>query len=129
MEIDKIALIYLKDKKILGTLSYGKTNFYLPGGKRQESETDKETLIRECKEELNVDIKEDTIKYYGTFKALADLKDVLVKMTCYTASFDGNPIPSSEISEIKWLTFKDLDKVSLVDTIIFKDLKEKGLLE
>ena len=69
--IDKIALIYLKDGKILATLSKGKDKYYMPGGKREEGETNEQTLIRECKEELNVNIKKDTIKYYGTFEAQA----------------------------------------------------------
>ena len=61
-EIDKIALLYLKDGQILSTLSKRKDTYYLPGGKRELNETDEQTLIRECKEELTIDIKEDTIK-------------------------------------------------------------------
>ena len=63
-----------------------------PGGKREGNETDEETLIRECKEELDIDIKRDTIKYYGTFEAQAHGKaeGILVKMTCYMAEFEGN---------------------------------------
>ena len=68
-KIDKIALIYIKDKKILSTLSKGKDTYYLPGGKREESESDEETLIRECKEELTIDINKNTIKYYETIEA------------------------------------------------------------
>ena len=56
-EIDKIAFIYIKDSKILSTLSKGKDTYYIPGGKREENETDEETLIRECKEELTINIK------------------------------------------------------------------------
>ena len=48
--IDKIALIYVKDKRILCTLSKGKDIYYLPGGKREKDESDTDTLIRECKE-------------------------------------------------------------------------------
>ncbi len=33
-EIDKIALIYVKDGQILSTLSKGKDTYYLPCGKR-----------------------------------------------------------------------------------------------
>ena len=66
-EIDKIAFIYLKENKILSTLSKGKDTYYIPGGKRENNETDEETLIRECKEELSIKIKKETIKYYGTF--------------------------------------------------------------
>lgn len=104
-EIDKIALIYIKDKKILMTLSKGKDTYYLPGGKREKDESDKETLIRECEEELNVEIDAKTIKYYGTFQAQAHGKTegIIVKMTCYIADFTGKIKPSAEIEKIKWL--------------------------
>ncbi len=130
--IDKIAFIYLKDGNILSTLSKGKDTYYIPGGKREPNETDEETLIRECKEELSINIKRDTIKYYGTFEAQAHGKaeGILVKMTCYTAEFDGELTPDSEIQEIKWLNYSNLDvKISPVDTIIFKDLYDKGLIK
>ena len=129
-EIDKIALLYLKDGQILSTLSKGKDTYYLPGGKRELNETDEQTLIRECKEELTIDIKEDTIKYYGTFKAQAHGKaeGIIVKMTCYTAEFIGEIKPSSEIQEIRWLNYKDIDIISPVDKLIFKNLHEKGIL-
>ena len=91
-EIDKIAFIYVKDGKILSTLSKGKDTYYIPGGKREENETDEETLIRECKEELTIEINKNTIKYYGTFQAQAHGKaeGIIVKMTCYMADFNGN---------------------------------------
>lgn len=131
-EIDKIAFLYLKDGKILSTLSKGKDTYYIPGGKREGNETDEETLVRECKEELTIDIKKDTIKYYGTFEAQAHGKaeGILVKMTCYMADFDGELKADSEIQEIKWLDYSNLDvKISPVDTLIFKDLYDKGLIQ
>ena len=124
-EIDKIAFLYLKDGKILSTLSKGKDTYYIPGGKREGNETDEETLVRECKEELTIDINKDTIKYYGTFEAQAHGKaeGILVKMTCYMADFDGELKADSEIQEIKWLDYSNLNvKISPVDTLIFKDL-------
>ncbi len=129
-KIDKIAWIYLKDKKILSTLSKGKDVYYIPGGKREAGETDEETLVRECKEELSITIKRDTIQYYGTFEAQAHGKaeGILVKMTCYMADFEGELKVASEIQEMKWLGFRDLDKISPVDKLIFADLHEKDLL-
>ncbi len=56
--IDKIAWILLKDNSILSTKSYGKSKFYIPGGKREANESDAETLIREINEELGVKIKQ-----------------------------------------------------------------------
>lgn len=131
-EIDKIAFIYLKEGKILSTLSKGKDAYYIPGGKREGSETDEETLVRECKEELTIDILKDTIKYYGTFEAQAHGKaeGILVKMTCYTAEFNGNLKPDSEIEEIKWLDYSNLNvKISPVDELIFRDLYDKHLID
>lgn len=130
-EIDKIAFIYAKDKKVLSTLSIGKDTYYLPGGKREVGETDEETLIRECKEELTIDIKPDTVSYFGTFEAQAHGKaeGILVRMTCYCAEFEGELAPSSEIQEIKWLDYSDMDKISPVDKLIFEDLKQKGMIE
>lgn len=131
-EIDKIAFLYLKDGKILSTLSKGKDTYYIPGGKREGNETDEETLVRECKEELTIDINKDTIKYYGTFEAQAHGKaeGILVKMTCYMADFDGELKADSEVQEIKWLDYSNLDvKISPVDTLIFKDLYDKGLIQ
>lgn len=130
--IDKIAFLYLKDGKILSTLSKGKDTYYIPGGKREGNETDEETLIRECKEELTIDILKNTIKYYGTFEAQAHGHDkgVIVKMTCYQAEFFGELIPNSEIEEIKWLDYSNLNvKISPVDHLIYKDLYDKHLID
>lgn len=129
-EIDKIAYIRVENGKILSTKSKGKSKYYIPGGKRENNEIDEETLIREIREELNVSIIPATINYFGTFKAQADSHNVgiIVKMTCYTAEFEGNLEPCSEIEEIKWLSYADRENVSEVDKIIFDFLKETDKL-
>ena len=128
--IDKVAFLYLESGKILSTRSKGKDKYYIPGGKRDGVETDIETLTREIKEELCVDIVTSSAKLYGIFEAQAHGKaeGVIVKMTCYTADFVGDLKADSEIAEIVWLTLSDIDKVSPVDKLIFADLHEKGLL-
>jgi 8-oxo-dGTP pyrophosphatase MutT (NUDIX family) len=129
-EIDKIALIKVLDGKVLSTKSKGKDKYYLPGGKREHNETDQETLIREIQEELSVEIEAESIKYLGTFKAQSDgeIEGVIVKMTCYQADYFGDLSANNEIEEIRWLDYSNLDIVSEVDKIIFKYLKELGLL-
>ncbi|NVK53665.1 MAG: NUDIX domain-containing protein [Flavobacteriaceae bacterium] len=130
-EVDKIAFIETKNGQILSTKSKGKSKYYIPGGKRELGETDEQTLEREILEELDVRIKNDTIKYVGTFKAQSDgaKEAVLVKMTCYKAEYDGILSPKSEIEEIRWLNYKDLDIISEVDKKIFGFLKENGDLK
>ena len=130
--IDKVALLYIRGKKILSTRSKGKDVWYLPGGKREKNESDKQTLIREIKEELNVDIILDSLKYMGTFRAQAHGKPegVFVQMTCYSGDFKGELKPAAEIEEISWFT-SGVDKklLSPVDVIIFAWLKEKDLIK
>lgn len=130
-EIDKIALLYVKDKKVLSTRSRGKDAFYFPGGKREGSESDLETLRREIREELSVDVIPGTETLYGIFKAQAHGKaeGITVKMTCYTAEVEGNLAADNEIEEIVWFTYKDREKGSPVDKLIFDDLYEKGLID
>jgi 8-oxo-dGTP diphosphatase len=126
-EIDKIALILLENGKILSTKSIGKNKYYIPGGKREKNETDQQTLIREIKEELSVIVLHETIEYVGTFTAQSDgeTEGINVKMTCYKAGYSGVLKKNSEIEEIRWLCYNDLDIISEVDKIIFKFLKNK----
>jgi 8-oxo-dGTP diphosphatase len=125
-EIDKIALIIIENGKILSTKSIGKNKYYIPGGKRENNETDHQTLIREIKEELSVDILQKTVRYVGTFIAQSDgnAEGVNVKMTCYKADYIGVLKKNNEIGEIRWLNYNDLDIISEVDKIIFNFLKK-----
>ena len=128
--IDKIAWLHLVDGRILSTRSRGKDVYYLPGGKREPGETDAETLIREVREEVDVEIKPESIEPAGVFEAQADGKasGVVVRMTCFTASYTGTLKASSEIEEITWLGYADREKVSAVDKLIFDHLHNAGQL-
>lgn len=129
--IDKLAWIEIRDKAILSTRSYGKDKFYIPGGKRGTGETDAQAIIREIKEELNIDLKSDSLQFAGIFEAQAHghAEGIIVKMTCYTADYTGALQATSEIEEVKWLNFADQDRISDVDKIIFDYLQAKGLLD
>lgn len=129
--IDKIAWIHTKDGKILSTLSKGKSTYYIPGGKREGFESDHETLIREIKEELNVDIVLDTVEYLGVYEAQSDgdAEGVRIIMTSYIGDYVGELKASSEIDRFEWHTMSDIKKVSAVDKIIYLDLFSRGLIE
>jgi len=128
--IDKIAWIYIVEGRLLGARSKAKDTYYLPGGKREPGETDAAALLREIEEELSVRIRPETIRPFGTFEAQAHGKTdgVLVRMSCYTAEFEGELRPASEIEEVAWLAYRDRERVSEVSQIIFDKLHDMKLL-
>jgi ADP-ribose pyrophosphatase YjhB (NUDIX family) len=128
--IDKLAWIYIEDRKILSTRSRGKDTWYFPGGKRESGESDEEALTREIKEELSVDLIPESLQFFGKFEAQAHghTVGVTVVMTCYIANYEGELKPDAEIEELAWLTYADKDRSSAVDQIIFDYLKNKNLI-
>ncbi|MGN9778077.1 NUDIX hydrolase [Micromonospora sp. H33] len=128
--IDKVAWIRLENGAILSSRSRGKDVYYLPGGKREPGESDLDTLTREIREELSVAIVPESAEHLGTFHAQAHghAAGTTVRMTCYTADYRGILEPDSEIEEIAWLTYRDRQRVSPVDQLIFDHLKETARL-
>ncbi|WP_405495206.1 NUDIX domain-containing protein [Nocardia sp. NBC_00511] len=124
--IDTVAWVRIEDGRILCARPAGKDIFYIPGGKREGAETDPETLIREIREELTVEIAADSIAHVGTYEA--PIPDALVRMACYTAEYSGVLAVSSEIEEIAWFTYADRPHVPPVDQLLFDDLVADGLL-
>ncbi|MGB5699195.1 NUDIX hydrolase [Muriicola sp.] len=125
--IDKLAWILLREKKILCVRSKGKSLFYLPGGKRDKGESDLKALSREIKEELQVILEPHSFQFIRVFEAQADSKPpgVLVRMTCYEATYQGVLQIDSEIEEMAWLGYYDREKVSEVCRVIFDHLKSE----
>jgi 8-oxo-dGTP pyrophosphatase MutT (NUDIX family) len=129
--IDKLAWIHIKERRVLGTRSKGKDTYYIPGGKRENQESDHQALTREISEELNVRLLPNSLKFLGQFEAQAHGKPegVKVKMTCYTGEYEGEIQASCEIEELYWLKHRDRDKGSPVDVIILDWLKERNLID
>jgi 8-oxo-dGTP pyrophosphatase MutT (NUDIX family) len=129
--IDKLAWIEIKNRAILSTKSHGKQKYYIPGGKREQGESDEQALCREILEELSVELEPETLQFVGTFEAQADSHPdgVYVKMTCYTGSYKGVIKECSEIENFRWLQYADKDKISEVDKLIFDFLREQNLID
>jgi len=128
--IDKLAYIHIQDRKILMSLSKGKSTWYIPGGKRDKGESDVKALTREVKEELSVNLISKSITKYGVFEAQAHghPKGTLVRMTCYMAEYLGKLAPASEIEKLEFFPYSRKFESSPVDHLIFDDLKNKGML-
>ncbi|EGU29120.1 NUDIX hydrolase [Vibrio scophthalmi] len=128
--IDKLAWFHVRDGKVLAVRSRGKELFYLPGGKREQGESDEQALVREIKEELAVDLHPSSIKYAETFTAQADGKaeGVSVQLTCYFADFSGEMSPEAEIEELKLVAMEDKSVCSLALLVAMDWLVEQQLI-
>ncbi|URL01633.1 NUDIX domain-containing protein [Avibacterium sp. 20-126] len=130
-QIDKLAWLYIKDNQVLMARSKGKEKFYLPGGKREQGETDQQALLREIKEELGITLIESSLERIGEFSAKADGKnsDCIVTLRCYKADFIGDYRPESEIAELAWLDYQSKEKCSLATQKVLEYLRQQGTLE
>lgn len=128
--IHKLAWLYFENRKVLFVRTRGKDLAYNVGGKKEEGESDEQCLIREVKEEVDVELIPSTIKYFHTFSGPShgNESDTIVEMKCFSANFVGTLKPSSEIEELVWLASSDMDKTTLAGHKILDYLKEKDLI-
>lgn len=132
--ITTVAYIHIVDKRLLLCRAKKHKGFYMPGGKHEEGENDIETLIREVKEEIDVNLVPSSLKYYGTFEAqaYAKPKGVMVRIICYVGDHKGTIKVSGEIGELKFFTMSEyllMEETAPAVLLILKDLKEKGYNE
>ena len=125
--IDTVTWVHLVNGKILCARPRGKDVFYVPGGKREGTESDLQTLLREIAEELTVALRPGTVRHAGTYQA--DNPDgTVVRMSCYTGDYSGTLAASSEIDELAWFRYADRPRVPPVDQLLFDDLQAAGRL-
>ena len=79
--IDKIGAVIIKDKKMLAAREQGESIFFIPGGKREGSESDDEALEREVMEELGTGIK--SRRFYKNFTAKASTQNDDITVNAY----------------------------------------------
>jgi len=123
-----VAGVILEKGKILMCRSRGREHYYLPGGKININETLTEALIRECFEEISIEIIPSSIKPFCCFEAEAYgfSEPKIVIMNCFTFKYTGEIKAAAEIDEILWADINDLDKLApagkkLLTDFVFKD--------
>ncbi len=93
-----------------------------PGGKLEEGETPEKALIRELKEELNIDAECDEMMHQETYQ-YPDKKVTLyfIKVTDYKGE-----IEALEHEEIRWITMSEIDNYNFppADDHFLEILKE-----
>lgn len=122
--------IVLKDKKLLVVRKKnGRLECILPGGKKEEGESDIDTLKREFLEELGVSIS--NISFLGSYEDKAIFSDCLFHMQAYIVEIDGIIRSDHEIKEFLWIDNNYKEKGILVSNMlennIIPEIIKKGL--
>jgi len=132
MEIHhKIAGIIINNRKLLMCRKYEEPHFIMPGGKVVEGESKRETLERELKEELGVELK--SMREFKTWEAphFRD-KDKIVRMETYFVEIKGEPKAIGEINEIEWIDTsyksKGLKIASIDEDYLVPELNKMNLI-
>jgi 8-oxo-dGTP pyrophosphatase MutT (NUDIX family) len=131
--IRTVALVHVRDSKVLLVRSHGRKAFYLPGGKYEPGETDLAALTREVDEEIGCALRPDTVRRHGVFEGDAHDQPAgtQVQINCYTAEFDGEPAARSEIAECGYYTYAEytaMAETAPVVHAIVDDLRRRDLV-
>jgi 8-oxo-dGTP pyrophosphatase MutT (NUDIX family) len=131
--IDCAGLIVVKERRLLLAFSSNKKAWYLPGGKIDKGETPVAALKREVREELNIDLPEETLQWYYYIEAPAfGEQELLMKQHCFIHDLQQEPRPSAEIEAIRYFTpasYKnEIHQVKGV-LLAFEKLQQDGLVD
>ncbi|WP_297430143.1 (deoxy)nucleoside triphosphate pyrophosphohydrolase [Clostridium sp.] len=123
--IEVVAAIIKHDNKILATRrGYGdfENMWEFPGGKIETGETREEALIREIKEELELDIEINdyltTVNY--------DYSNFHLTMHCFICTISGGKLHLNAHNDAKWKTLEELSELNWVpaDILVVEKLRE-----
>jgi 8-oxo-dGTP diphosphatase len=133
-DIYKASGIILKDRKVLVERSQGKEYFIHPGGKIEPGETAKQAVIRELKEEFQIDVDEQDLELFDQNSApAANSPEVQVHMDVFLVKkWRGELKPDSEVEETRWLTSnvpKDIKVGSIMEHETIPKLKAQNLID
>lgn len=110
-EIKVVAAIIQKENKILATKrGYGEfiNMWEFPGGKIESGETKEQALVREIKEELNIEINVDKFAIDIEYQ----YPNFYLFMSCFMCSIKEGSIELLEHNDGKWITKEDLNTLN-----------------
>ena len=110
-QIKVVAAIIKNEDKILATKrGYGEfiNMWEFPGGKIESGETKKQALVREIKEELNIEINVDKFAIDIEYQ----YPNFYLFMSCFMCSIKEGSIELLEHNDGKWITKEDLNTLN-----------------
>lgn len=112
-QVEVVAAIIQHNDKILcvqrgeNKLPYISKKYEFPGGKIEPGESKEETIIREIKEELNMEIS--VIKEFITVNH--EYPDFILTMHSYICSCETTSLTLTEHIDYKWLSISEMDQL------------------
>ena len=133
-DITTAGLVVVKNRKLLLAFSRNKQAWYLPGGKVDPGETTEHALIREVREELNIQLSHHELRYYTHISAMAfgEINELQMEQDCFFHELKQIPNPAAEIVAIKYFDIESYSKEpSQVPGVvmIMNQLKMDGIID
>ena len=133
-DIYKAAGIIIKNRKLLVEKDFDKDFYVSPGGKLENDETPKEALVRELKEEFEINVDRKDLKFFGEFHASASgQEDRVVHMNVFLVKkFTGKIKEGEKVESLKWLSSKipkNIKVGSIFEHRVIPKLKEINLID
>lgn len=125
----KATALYIVNSKLLIAKQNNSKVFGIPGGAIEPGETVEEALKRELKEETNLLLKKMTFwDSYITSIRTDGRPNVNI---FFLVECDGEPRPTEEFSEFKWISHSDIEDPQLSNTIreMLEILHKKELID
>jgi len=131
MELDVVAWVHIREKRLLTVRARGRDLLYLPGGKVEPGESPAEAIAREVGEELGLDLPPGDFTPLGT--VVTEPHDqpryTSVRMVCFTAPYEGGLHPSAEIDELLLVSPSERQLLAPASAAALDLALEHGLLE
>lgn len=120
----------LKGKKLLVVKKKGLDPFISPGGKPEPGETEEQTLRRELREELGVEVRRH--EFFGAFRGKTIPEGAPLEVKAFFAEIAGEPKPQREIEGLAWIGRDDakggISLTPILEKGIVPELVRRGLL-
>ncbi|WP_413532464.1 NUDIX hydrolase [Empedobacter brevis] len=132
IQLPTAGLLVIKNNKLLLTFSKNKKAWYLPGGKIDQDENSKSALIREIKEELNVDLEENKLNFFCHITAEAyGEQNLLMEQDCFLYDLKEGIKPSNEIEAANYFSYEEYlqEEIQVIGVVkVYEELKKNQLI-
>jgi 8-oxo-dGTP pyrophosphatase MutT (NUDIX family) len=119
---DTVGWLHLNRGKLLLVRPHYRDVYYLPGGKPEAAETDRVALVREIHEELGVDLRPHTLRFFGEFtgQAVDEPTGTNVTIRCYLGGLPSSPrfTPGAEIAAWRFFSCVDYSRMSVTAPVV-----------